>query len=633
MNVSSVKNLNGEVFSAVQDASLTNVVQSNSGNWQDITAYQNASATYLKEVSIPESATWNEVSTTVQTNSAQWAEGGAISSYTMTLSPYGRSVINTLNETFISAFLSQSADESNFANSANSANYAETVNETYLENKGFARNLTSEYGTVSIVNNNIIESTNSAIVRTTVNEGFVSAFEGKTIGPNENGIATYIWDKSLPNTTINLNFPTSQGETLTYSANTDLTGEIVLPTGYNIIQTINIPNATEFKVSSNNWTYIYSPTVSAADQFETTVGELAWASALPIYEYDNTNKISAINGSALAGGSDFDPTYMSAQIDNKLNNTEVGFRKVNSIDYVSGISGKDISAKFAGRATTALNCDHANTASYDDNGNSLTITYYNAQEANNKANDLFNFVQSNSASWGGGSSPAGGSVLFHYNYSYDPNGSQSINSYISGANDLYFEASYELHQGYPSDIVITRYGNEIGRITLSQVSSDDYYNYFTAFYNNVDGGEIGLQNNGTEYTCYVSANGVKTNAFNQGTYHTTTNNSVKFNIQGYNITGTIIGLHNGNGTPLTSFTGSLTDFTANGYDQYETDIYTNDDQQQYYYDITADIGEGGEGGSSVASGDVFPPTNNLEPQTTYYLGWNANNGGLFWYHP
>lgn len=71
MNVSSVKNLNGEVLSAVQDASLTNVIQTNSGNWQDITAYQNASATYLTEVSIPESATWNEVSTTVQTNSAK----------------------------------------------------------------------------------------------------------------------------------------------------------------------------------------------------------------------------------------------------------------------------------------------------------------------------------------------------------------------------------------------------------------------------------------------------------------------------------------------------------------------------------------------------------------------------------
>lgn len=76
MNVSSVKNLNGEVLSAVQDASLTNVIQTNSGNWQDITAYQNASSTYLTGVSIPESATWNEVSTTVQTNSAQWGQGG-----------------------------------------------------------------------------------------------------------------------------------------------------------------------------------------------------------------------------------------------------------------------------------------------------------------------------------------------------------------------------------------------------------------------------------------------------------------------------------------------------------------------------------------------------------------------------
>ena len=195
---------------------------------------------------------------------------------------------------------------------------------------------------------------------------------------------------------------------------------------------------------------------------------------------------------------------------------------------------------------------------------------------------------------------------------------------------MYFEASVEFQHGTPSDIVITRYGSEIGRITFNQVSSDDYYKYFTAFYNNVDGGEIGLQNNGTEYTCYVSANGVKTNAFNQSQYFSTTSNSIKFNIQGYNITGDIFGFHDGNYITLTSFTGSLTDFTANGYDQYGANVFSNDSQQQYYYDITANFSEGG---SSVTSGDVFPPTNNLEPQTTYYLGWNANNGGLFWYHP
>ena len=268
MNVSSVKNLNGEVFSAVQDASLTNVVQS---------------------------------------NSAQWAEGsGAISSYTTEwcgdVPPYGEHLINRLNDKYLKALVSDSADkakQSINSESANSAGYAQEVNETYVENKGFVRNISSEYGTISVIHNKIIESTNSAISRTGY-EGFVSAFEGASIGPaDRNGTVTFTWDKSLPNTIINLDMSWSNNEVLTYSANTDLTGEIVLPTGVNT-QTINIPNATEFKVWSNIWIGLNSATVSAADTFETTVGELAWASALPTYEYDNTNKISAINGSALA---------------------------------------------------------------------------------------------------------------------------------------------------------------------------------------------------------------------------------------------------------------------------------------------------------------------------------------------
>ena len=230
----------------------------------------------------------------------------AISSYTSSwcsdVPPYGDQVIEKLNDKYLKSFISNSADnakKSIEAESANSANYAETVNETYLENKGFTRNLSSEYGTISVIHNNIIESTNSAILRTG-NEGFVSAFEGQTIGPEVNGIATYRWDKSLPNTTINLDMSWSHGEVLTYSANTDLTGEIVLPMNPTSTQTINIPNATEFKVSSNNWIVIDNVVVSAADAFETTVGELAWASALPTYEYDSTNKISSINGSAIA---------------------------------------------------------------------------------------------------------------------------------------------------------------------------------------------------------------------------------------------------------------------------------------------------------------------------------------------
>ena len=235
--------------------------------------------------------------------------GGAISSYATAwchdVPPYGDSVIERLNDKYLKAFISNSADnakKSIESERAKSANYAEAVNETYVENKGFTRNLSSEYGTISVIHNNIIESTNSAISRVG-NEGFVSSFDGASIGPEGNGTVIFSWDKSLPNTTINLDMSWSRNEILTYSANTDLTGEIVLPTGVNT-QTINIPNATEFKVWSNIWIGLNSAVVSAADQFETTVGELAWASALPTYEYDNTNKISAINGSALAGGSD-----------------------------------------------------------------------------------------------------------------------------------------------------------------------------------------------------------------------------------------------------------------------------------------------------------------------------------------
>ena len=52
MTVSSVKNLNGETFSAVQDASLTDIVSSNSANWNEISAYQAHSASYLQDTDL-----------------------------------------------------------------------------------------------------------------------------------------------------------------------------------------------------------------------------------------------------------------------------------------------------------------------------------------------------------------------------------------------------------------------------------------------------------------------------------------------------------------------------------------------------------------------------------------------------
>ena len=339
------------------------------------------------------------------------------------------------------------------------------------------------------------------------------------------------------------------------------------------------------------------------------------ANAIPVW-IDN---ISAIGG---GGGSDFDPTYMSAQIDNKLNKNEVSFRKW-GVDYVTAISGKELSARYA---ATAQYANTASTATYDDNGNYLSQTYSDLTALNQ-------FVQSNSANWEGGSSPAGEGVLFHVHIYQPSDGSKgSTASFVSNASDLYFEASVYSNYSSPSNIIIEQNGSFVGEAYWTQVSSDGELNYYTASYNGLSNGEYKLNNNGYDaYNwCYVSAKGVRTDAFNPGLYKCSTDKSVKFNVQGYNITGSVDGQIQGQFTPLTSFTGNLTDLTAKGYERYGFYINAEDYYNDYSYDLSAEFGAGG---STVASSDVFPPTNNLDPYSTYYLGWNANNGGLFWYNP
>ena len=292
---------------AERDFVLSSIESDTSGKL-DVSSFASVSGDFLTtSFGISESATWNETSDVVQSNSAQWAEGGgAISSYTSAWSydvpPYGDYVINSLNGKYLSAYVSLSADNAKVAKNANSSTYAQTVDENKLENDGFVKNLTSEYGTISVVRNTI-ESTNSAISRVG-NEGFVSSFQDNTIGPYLT--ANFSWDKSLPNTTFNFKTDYAPNNTtVTYSANTNLTGEVTVTSVGRIPFSVSVPNATELNVWANDWVQIMNNVASAADTFETVVGELAWASALPTYEYDGSNKISAINGSAIAAGDEF----------------------------------------------------------------------------------------------------------------------------------------------------------------------------------------------------------------------------------------------------------------------------------------------------------------------------------------
>jgi len=76
MNVSSVKNLNGETFSAVQDTFLTDIVSSNSANWNEISAYQANSGNYQLTADMTAYANSASVTGTAQygLTTAGWTE-------------------------------------------------------------------------------------------------------------------------------------------------------------------------------------------------------------------------------------------------------------------------------------------------------------------------------------------------------------------------------------------------------------------------------------------------------------------------------------------------------------------------------------------------------------------------------
>lgn len=210
-------------------------------------------------------------------------------------------------------------------------------NEDYLLQQGFVQNLTSPKGTVSVLNNNKIEGTNSAIASDVI-EGFVSAYNGVSVYPGQS--ATLTWDRYVPNTMLFVSGAEYSEHTLTYSADTGVTGVITTTTGGQV--SIELPtDSKSIVIGHENWSNInFNFTVSADNYYE--IGELAWASALPTYEYDSTNKISAINGSAIAGGSDIPSGTMN-----------VSGLEYNAVNEISGYNGSAIAQPTLSSLNTA----------------------------------------------------------------------------------------------------------------------------------------------------------------------------------------------------------------------------------------------------------------------------------------
>lgn len=436
-------------------------------------------------------------------------------------------------------------------------------------------------------------------------------------------------------------------------------------------------------------------------------------SALPTYEYDNTNKISAINGSAIAAGDEFPvsaneaitayqsnsanyltahQTIPSAKWENAsdcVQTNSASWAGGNSDTFyiypgtttdkeISENSGKDMKLynsannvylDFAGKSTlstytmfsfkevtgTQVNqntvqhlrlrvypnatsackvydtntvnlldsnstVSTAQTAYYDGNGNSLETTH-------NDLTALNQFVQTNSANWGqggGGSDVTPLGLWLGYEYDYpkafnNTNDAYNItlrNTQWEEPQSIYYDGNSHNWNGSNGDWYIgltTIYPNDM-RAGLPYNDSNE--TRFTVM-------EFTNTNTQEKYSANITINGDSLSRTlsvnNSACVISAVGEYVSFNVD----------YIDGQGPHQLSSWQGTHDYVSGGFSNSQATAFFIGADTNY---STAYIGFA-KAGSTVASSDVFPPTNNLDHYATYYLGWNANNGGLFWYNP
>lgn len=226
----------------------------------------------------------------------QGGGGGMITSIESSLDPWYQTAISGLNGSSLYPKWTESALSAGYASTAE---YATKAGSAAAAPTGWASSfissVSSPSGTIRVLNGNEIEGTNSAVLPSTVVEGFsvisstpysltALSFTAPTSNPNTQVIITGGWANG------NIGISGDNGVT----AESSVAGPLDV--------TFDMPGATAFDVTSDTWVNSIGYTASAlAHEVGGGVGELAWASALPSYSYDGSGNISAINGSAIGG--------------------------------------------------------------------------------------------------------------------------------------------------------------------------------------------------------------------------------------------------------------------------------------------------------------------------------------------
>ena len=223
--------------------------------------------------------------------------GGLVTSIQTAQDPWYQQSISGINGSSIYPKWAVSANSAGTADTAGFATFAQSAGAAPTSwASSFISSVSSPSGTIRVMNGNEIEGTNSAVLPSTVVEGFsvissipqsltAFSFTVPTSNPDTQVVITGGW--------VNGNFGISGDNGVT--AESSLAGPVNV--------TFDMPGATAFDVTSEAWVSDIGYTASALDsEIGGGIGELAWASALPTYQYNAEDKISSINGSALAGG-------------------------------------------------------------------------------------------------------------------------------------------------------------------------------------------------------------------------------------------------------------------------------------------------------------------------------------------
>ena len=211
---------------------------------------------------------------------------------------YHNKYVSSINSMQVSAKWAGSASDAAYAYTAEQDPFGRNLS-ALADKSSVPSGISSPNGTI-IANGFNVEATNSAVA-TTVVPGYATTVAGDSgqLRPDTPVACT------LPSANENskLFFTMDWGSVIDISAVYDGITATASAGAGNVDVVIDVPNATTVSLYGSYYrNMLGSASASAADYLAPgSVAELAWASALPTYSYDAEDKISGINGSALAG--------------------------------------------------------------------------------------------------------------------------------------------------------------------------------------------------------------------------------------------------------------------------------------------------------------------------------------------